>query len=298
MNASQFLDSTITSILKQRAQEIEVAFQGDVVTFIGPIYDGLLRIFRDFIEHIAKREDRRRRLVMVLHTPGGSAEAAEKMVEIMRHHYDQVWFVVPVMAMSAGTMLVMSGDKIWMDYSSSLGPIDPQVPVQDGDAQDFVSALGILDKIEELIAKSHAGALSEAEFMLFSRQNLGMLSKYEQARDLSIGLLKNWLVRYKFQDWLVHRSDSPKKGKTVTDEEKQERAEEIAKALGDNKRWLSHGRYIGIKTLTEQLRLEIDDFEQDSAKHRLVREYSDTLIEYANRMGEVFCLHSAYRSTL
>jgi hypothetical protein len=76
------------------------------------------------------------------------------------------------------------------------------------------------------------------------------------------------------------------------------RVREIAKALGDNKRWLSHGRYIGIKTLTEQLRLEIDDFEQDGAKHRLVREYSDTLIEYANRMGEVFCLHSAYRSTL
>ena len=47
--------------------------------------------------------------------------------------------------MSAGTILCMSGDKIFMDYASILGPIDPQVPTPD--TGDYVPALGYLDKV-------------------------------------------------------------------------------------------------------------------------------------------------------
>ena len=48
------------------------------------------------------------------------------MVETLRHHYDIVDFVVPTHAYSAGTIFVMSGDSIYMDYYSRLGPIDPK----------------------------------------------------------------------------------------------------------------------------------------------------------------------------
>ena len=83
----------------------------------------------------------RNRLVMFLNTPGGSAEAVEKIVEIMRFHYSEVYFVVPDFAMSAGTILCTSGDKIFMDYSSSLGPIDPQVlPSPSSSASSLVSS--------------------------------------------------------------------------------------------------------------------------------------------------------------
>lgn len=43
-----------------------------------------------------------------------------------------------------------SGDKICMDYSSALGPIDPQV----FNGELWVPALGYLEKVEELVAKS------------------------------------------------------------------------------------------------------------------------------------------------
>jgi hypothetical protein len=46
-----------------------------------------------------------------------------------------------------------------------------------------------------------------------------MLRFYEQARDLSIALLKKWLVQYKFKDWLTHRTNNP--GATVTSAEKE-----------------------------------------------------------------------------
>lgn len=49
-----------------------------------------------------------------------------------------------------------SGDKIYMDYYSVLGPIDPQVMNKDG---KFVAALGYLDKINELIKKARDNEL-------------------------------------------------------------------------------------------------------------------------------------------
>ncbi|MCK5717463.1 MAG: hypothetical protein KAH77_08240 [Thiomargarita sp.] len=93
------------------------------------------------MEKLANGDNKSDNLVFVLYTPGGVAEIVEKMVEIIRHHYKEVWFVVPDMAMSAGTILCMSGDRIYMDYSSALGPIDPQVPNSNG---QLVPALGYL----------------------------------------------------------------------------------------------------------------------------------------------------------
>lgn len=52
--------------------------------------------------------------------------------------------MVPDCAMSAGTIFCMAGDKIWMGYYSSLGPIDPQV----FNGKNWVPALGYLDKVE------------------------------------------------------------------------------------------------------------------------------------------------------
>lgn len=185
-----------------------------------------------------------RRLLLVLDTPGGVVEAVEKMVEIIRHHFDEVFFAVPRAAMSAGTIFCMSGDRIYMDYTSSLGPIDPQVSLQNG---QFVPALGYIDKVEELIEKSREGSLTNAELIMLQKLDLATLRRYEQARDLSVSLLKQWLVQYKFKDWVTHGTTTP--GSPVTADQKQARAEQIAKDLSDNRRWHSHGRTIGINTL-------------------------------------------------
>lgn len=72
------------------------------------------------------------------------------MVNVIRHHYEELYFIVPDSAMSAGTIFCMAGDKIYMDYSSSLGPIDSQV----FNGNNLVPALGYLDKVEELVTKS------------------------------------------------------------------------------------------------------------------------------------------------
>ncbi len=285
----QILDETVKSTVTERLQKLEDHLQGDVAFFFGPIDVPLLRSFRDFLERMAGvKKVGTDRLIFFLNTPGGSAEAAEKMVEIIRQHYTEVFFVIPDVAFSAGTILCMSGNRIYMDYSSSLGPIDPQV----WNGKDWVPALGYLDKVEALLQKAADQTLTNAEFLILQSQDLAVLSRYEQARDLTITLLKKWLVEYKFRDWTVHRTSSAKKDEPVTLEEKQERAEQIARALGDNKLWHSHGRMIGPATLVRDLRLEINDYSNDLVLRPLIRSYNDLLTDYIARNGHSFFMHN------
>ncbi|TVS12954.1 MAG: hypothetical protein EA424_22065 [Planctomycetaceae bacterium] len=56
----------------------------------------------------------RRSLLIVLDTAGGIIEVVERMVNTIRHHCEDVTMVIPRRAMSAGTVLAMSGDRIMM----------------------------------------------------------------------------------------------------------------------------------------------------------------------------------------
>ncbi len=212
-------------------------------------------------------KDKKKTLYIILTTPGGSAIAVERHVNIIREHYEEVNFIVPDHAYSAGTIFCMSGNKIYMDYFSVLGPIDPQIINKEG---KFVPALGYLDKVNELIKKAQDNTLTQAEFIILKEMDLAELRVYEQAKELTIDQLKKWLVKYKFSDWTYHSTD-PKRAVTI--EEKNERAEEIAAKLSDNNIWKSHGRPINIETLETELKLKIDDFGKDNERKKLIRDY-------------------------
>jgi len=285
------LNETIELALNHYSTLTAQKFKADVFSFVGGIRPEYISSFRTYMENLAERDDKSENLVFFLYTPGGVAEVVEKMVDIIRHYYKEVWFVVPDMAMSAGTILCMSGDKIYMDYSSSLGPIDPQIPNSDG---QLVPALGYLDQVERMIEKSGAGTLTDAEFAILQNQDLATLRRYEQARDLSISLLKDWLVRYKFKDWDTHSSN----GQAVENQEKVDRAMEIAEALSNHKRWHSHGRMIGIKTLTNDLRLKIEDYTKDDDLRSVIRKYSDLLLDCVQNRGVDHMFHvMGYKET-
>jgi len=272
-------DDIIFKVVREAEEDLEKRLDADVVYLNSEMRMNIFAWFREVIEKMAAREDKRKAIAIFLTTTGGQAEVVEKLVEVVRNHYNLVYFVVPVAAMSAGTIFCMSGDKIFMDYSSSLGPIDPQVPDREG--KFLVPALGHLDKVNEIIEKSRANTITPVEFQWLLNQDLAMLRFYEQARDLSIALLKKWLVQYKFKDWLTHRTNNP--GAPVSPAEKEARATEIATLLSNNTHWNIHGRYIGISTLANECRLDIDDFGKDPSLQRAVRTYNDVLSDYLGR---------------
>lgn len=275
------LDDAVNQALRVSRQRLEERFDADVLAYYGEIATVWLPWFRGNLERMVER-GRKPTLLIVLNTPGGQVEAVEKLVEMIRYWYSEVYFLVPNLAMSAGTIFCMSGEKIFMDYSSALGPIDPQVQSKDG---TWVPALGYLDKFAEFVEKSRNNHLTPVEFAIAQSHDIAVLRRYEQARDLSVSLLKQWLVSYKFKTWTHHRSCVVRKGQEVTLGEKLERAEEIARQLGDNGKWHSHGRMIGIDTLRTQLRLDIEDFTEDRDLRTMVNGYHDLIVDYSQRQG-------------
>lgn len=271
-------DDVIFQVVKESGDVLEAVLDADILYFNGEIRMNLFNWFREIIEKLAIRPEKKDAIAILLTTPGGQAEVVEKFVEVVRNHYSLVHFIVPVAAMSAGTIFCMSGDTIYMDYSSSLGPIDPQVLDREG--KYLVPALGHLDKVNQLIEKSRNNTITPVEFQWLLSQDMAMLRFYEQARELSMALLEKWLVQYKFKDWKTHRTHNV--GQNVSDDEKHERAAEIARLLSDNDYWHSHGRMIGMSTL-KAARLDIDDFGEDKELQTAIRRYSDTLSEYLAR---------------
>ena len=262
-------------VLNQYLSRLEDVLQADVLTIFGPIYPGLDNIVRRTVEQL---RNRRARIAVVLDTVGGVVEVVERMVTVIRHHYNEVYFLVPDRAMSAGTVFVMAGDQTFMSYSSCLGPIDPQIE-KDG---KFVPALSYLNQYKQLYEKAESGQLNTAELVLLNNLDPGELYQFEQARQLSHDLLTNWLSTYKFKDWDTHSST----GAPVTPEEKRERAEEIAKALSKHERWRSHGRMISRDTLTlrsEGLHLKIEKIEDNPDLSSALDNYVGLFKDYMQR---------------
>lgn len=66
-------------------------------------------------------------LDIILHTPGGEALGADQIVRALKAHKGRKTFFVPYQAFSAGTILALTGDEIFLSAIGTLGPIDAQM---------------------------------------------------------------------------------------------------------------------------------------------------------------------------
>src|SRR5713226_4749605 len=97
-------------------------------------------------------------LVLILNSPGGEALPAERIVNICRSFGNRKFSViVPKMAKSAATMICFGADEIGMSQTSELGPIDPQIPIDDehGHSTHYLAAHEILESYKELMDKAN-----------------------------------------------------------------------------------------------------------------------------------------------
>jgi hypothetical protein len=278
--------TAIAEVLDRHRRRMESLLDADVVAIESLIVPGLDQHIRVAVETMLKgRRSQRSRLAIVLGTDGGVAEVVERIVKVTRHHFDEVYFLVPDRAMSAGTILAMSGDEIFMDYFSVLGPIDPQLPQADG---RMVPALSYIHQYEALLEKANKGLASPAEVALLLSFNQAELHQYEKARQLSVAYLKEWLTKYKFKNWSVTETNKT----PVTQVMKEDRAAEIALTLNDHTRWFSHGRGLDIETLRQELNLKIRDFDSIPGLGETLAAYHQTLLDGMRTIGWLSCVHA------
>jgi len=145
------------------------------------------------------------KLDLVLHSPGGSPTAAEKVILTCRSFAKDFRVVVPRSAMSAATLVCMGADALLMAETSEIGPIDPQMviklPGQDGvemrPAAAFVAAyLDLIKRAQEAIK---AGEPPHPFIELLRRQDPVFVQMCLKARDLARTIAVEYLGRYQLQ---------------------------------------------------------------------------------------------------
>ena len=67
------------------------------------------------------------RLSLILHTRGGSTMAAWSMLRLLQAFAKEVELIVPIRALSAGTLIGLGAKRILMTRQAMLGPIDPNI---------------------------------------------------------------------------------------------------------------------------------------------------------------------------
>lgn len=94
---------------------------------------------REFIDQINAIEKKADRVDVMIHSTGGDALAAWKLMSVLRERFKSVSVLVPNMAFSAATIFALGADEIVMHRFASLGPIDPQIQISlpDGKTRGF-----------------------------------------------------------------------------------------------------------------------------------------------------------------
>lgn len=149
-------------------------------------------------------------LDLILHSPGGSAEATASIVRYLRRKFFHVRVFVPLAAMSAATMWALSGNLIVMGKHSQLGPIDPQLIM----GQIQVPTRALIREFERAKQEiSGNPAVLGAWLPRLQQYPPAVLEQCEAAEELSKRLTMEWLREYMFRGY----ADAAEKAKRVAD---------------------------------------------------------------------------------
>lgn len=134
-------------------------------------------------------------LDIVLHSPGGSAEATASVVNYFRTRYDDIPIFIPLAAMSAATMLALAGNEIVMGAHSQLDPIDPQLVTPQGS----IPARAVIEQFGR--AKRECAqdpSLLGVWLPILHQYGPALIEQCEAAEMLARRLVREWLTRYMF----------------------------------------------------------------------------------------------------
>ncbi len=208
-----------------------------------------------------------RELDLILHSPGGSAEAADAIMAYLRTQFDHIRAIVPLAAMSAATMMALACDEIVMGDHSQLGPIDPQFTIATPEGPRFAPGQAIEDQFERAKEECANPANIAAWLPILRSYAPGLLAMCDHQQRLAEDFAETALAEHMFQG----RPDAKDKAKSV------------AEWFADFKEFRSHGRRVGRDQAEEQglviYRLEEDAEFQDavlSVHHAIQHTFTNT----------------------
>jgi hypothetical protein len=220
-------------------------------------------------------------LDLILHSPGGSPEAAEAFMVYLRSKFKHIRVIVPQLAMSAATMMACAADVLLLGKHSFLGPIDPQFILNTPLGQRVVPAQAILAQFDRAAQECQDPKRLAAWLPSLNQYGPDLLVQCEEASEMTREVVTKWLAQYMLKD----------------EEKPAEKAAEIAEWLGKHAGFKSHRRHISRPELElhglKVEHLEADQTAQDlflSAFHATTHTFGATsavkIIE--NHLGKAF----------
>ena len=151
-------------------------------------------------------------LDLIIHSPGGQAEATIQIVQYLRKKYKKIRAIVPQNAMSAATMLACACDEIIMGKESAIGPIDPQIAIPFQNSIMNMPAHSILKDFakakEDVSMNPNLSNIWAPKLMQIPFGIFDFCIKSIEAAKTNVA---NWLDSYMFKD------DEEKKGKAIAE---------------------------------------------------------------------------------
>ena len=160
---------------------------------------------REFIDQV-DAIDGDSRVDVLIHSTGGDALAAWKLMAVLRERFDEVGVLVPSTAFSAATLFALGADEIVMHPHASLGPIDPQIQVEvpDGQSKQFAyEDLGaFVSFLREEVSLTEQEHLAHVVDRLFKSTDPLVVGAAKRAGSLAVEVGERLL--------LLHMEEKPK----------------------------------------------------------------------------------------
>jgi hypothetical protein len=195
---------------------------------------------REFIDQLDAIPADTKAVDVLLHSTGGDALAAWKLMSLLRERFETVAVLVPYMAFSAATIFALGADEIVMHPHSSLGPIDPQIvmTLPDGSRRTFAfedvgAFLRFLSTEVGLTEQVHVAGVVDRLFKAVDPVNVGAAKR---ASELATAIGERLLQMHM----------------TTVDEKAQARS--IAEML--NKKFFAHADAVS-RTRAKELHLKV-----------------------------------------
>jgi len=158
----------LEALEKSQDMRAVVLYLGDRQHLPTKLAPDIVRVMNEHLRSIGRVP----RLGLVLYTRGGDTLVPLRLVSLIREYCEEFFVYVPFRAHSAGTMICLGADQVFMSQLGELSPIDPSIdsplnPVVEGHRVD----VGIEDVIAYLdLARNQAKIRKQRLFIqVFTR---------------------------------------------------------------------------------------------------------------------------------
>lgn len=225
MHASRYRRQDLIRTIEQKTGR-------QLICYVAGLHTMISRDDVVFLVDLLHNAQRGEGLDLLLHTGGGDMDAAEKLISMIRNFVGvaELRVVIPDFAKSAGTLMALAADFVVMSDSSELGPIDPQIVLNDGNGNHMSTPIqSYLDAYHQ-----HSASLAKNPNDITAQI---MLQKFDPARIKVFEAARNRARVFAEDQLKLGMFRAPKTGNFT----------QIAADLLDTTKWLSHGQMIGFQ---------------------------------------------------